>query len=153
MKKLSIFTAAAILIAMLAAAVLAWMTRYEYRAGSNSCIVRIDRWSSNVFLGCPWKDWIPIGKTLSASKFFGNSDVGLKPFHGTLNQPKEASGNPVPQNATDDELMKVFEAPAAAASSAQQIREAAAEEARSAAEEARKAAAAAAEEALRATER
>lgn len=130
-------------IALAAIVATAWMTKYEYKRGSDACIFRIDKWTGEVQLGCPWKSWIPVGEKQSASEFLGNSGVRLKPFHGTLDQPNEASGDPVPQNATDDELMKVFDAPAAAASSAQQIGEAAAEEARNAA-------AAAAQDAIRA---
>ena len=138
-KKQLIIGAAAVTIFVVAA--IAWTTRYEYRNGPSVCVHRIDRWTGQVHLGCPGQDWRPVGKSRSAKITIkpaqnastdmasGDADSSAAVTRAAaakaLQDATKAARNAqeaaaatagtaaVQVNASDEELMAVFNAPTA----------------------------------------
>ena len=71
MKKTTIIIAAGVAAIV---ALLIWMFMYEYRPTVQGCVQRINRITHSVDMGCPWRDWLPVGRQAEPKPFNGKLD-------------------------------------------------------------------------------
>ena len=106
-KKQLIIGAAVVTIFVVAA--IAWTTRYEYRNGPSVCMYRIDRWTGNVELGCRGSEWRKVGEKVSSKPPPSPAPTNISAVDGAQ---QVTSGQPLTHiNASDDELLAIFDKP------------------------------------------